>query len=79
MAKKATPLPQTSYAEAIAELDEILEAIESGDADIDVLSERVARAAELLKTCREKLTGTELRVKKIVEELAAAEQDAGEE
>jgi exodeoxyribonuclease VII small subunit len=79
MAKKVPEPQQPTYAAAMAELDGILEAIENGDADIDVLSEHVARAAELLKTCRAKLTGTELRVRKIVEELAAAEPEQGEE
>ena len=68
--KKKTELP-TTYAETAAELTAILDAIETGAADIDVLSERVERAAELIRACREKLTGAELRVKKIVEELAA--------
>ena len=34
-----------TYEEASAELDEILSDIETGDADIDVLSEKVERAA----------------------------------
>ena len=66
--KKKTEL---TYAEGSAELESILDAIESGDADIDVLSEKVERASDLIKICREKLSGTELRVNKVVEELAA--------
>ena len=78
--KKKTELP-TTYAETAAELTSILDAIETGAADIDVLSERVERAAELIRACRERLTGAELRVKKIVEELAAetAERDREDE
>ena len=63
------------YSEAAAELAAILHEIETGDADIDVLSEKVERAAALIRDCREALEGTELRVKKVVADLAA-EQDA---
>ena len=72
-AKKKTEL---SYAEGSAELESILDEIESGDADIDVLSEKVERAAALIKLCQEKLSGTEMRVNKVVEELAADATDA---
>ena len=67
-AKKKT---QISYSDGAEELETILDEIESGDADIDVLSEKVERAAELIKLCKEKLSGTELRVNKVVEELAS--------
>ncbi|MHC4077263.1 MAG: exodeoxyribonuclease VII small subunit [Planctomycetota bacterium] len=71
-AKKKTDV---SYAEGAQELDNILAEIESGDADIDVLSEKVERAADLIKLCREKLTKTELRVNKVVEELGAEQEE----
>lgn len=61
-----------SYTAASRELDAILDAIEAGDTDIDALSEKVERAAVLIKLCREKLAGTELRVRKVVDELAAS-------
>ena len=66
-AKKKTTL---SYSDGSTELEAILDEIESGDADIDVLCEKVERAAELIKLCKEKLSGTELRINKVVEELA---------
>jgi exodeoxyribonuclease VII small subunit len=75
-AKKKTDI---TYADGAAELESILDEIESGDADIDVLSEKVERAATLIKLCREKLAGTELRVNKVVEELAADAQDGDED
>ena len=70
-AKKKTDL---TYAEGAEELETILGEIESGEADIDVLSDKVERAAALIKVCREKLTNTELRVRKVVEELAAEQE-----
>ena len=61
-------LPETK-GRSLEELETILDAIEGGTADIDVLSEKVERAASLIKICREKLSGTELRVQKVVAEL----------
>lgn len=63
------------YSEAAAELEEILQDIENGEADIDTLSERVERAAALIRSCREALEGTELRVRKVVDELTTAADD----
>jgi len=71
-AKKKSEL---TYSESSAELEEILDEIESGDTDIDVLSEKVERAAELINLCKEKLSGTELRVNKVVEQLAAGDDE----
>ena len=68
-----------SYGEATAELDEILREIESGDIDLDVLSEKVERAAALLTICRHKLADTETKVKKVVDEMSAAIDATGEE
>ncbi|MHC5065960.1 MAG: exodeoxyribonuclease VII small subunit [Planctomycetota bacterium] len=67
-----------SYADAAGELDEILDEIEQGSADVDVLSEKVERAAELIKLCRDKLSKTELKVEKVVKDLAESEEEAGE-
>ena len=64
------------YGDAASELDGILEHIEEGEVDIDDLAEKVQRAATLLDVCRQKLTATEVAVKKIVEEMNAT---AGEE
>ena len=61
-----------SYAAASAELERILQDIESGDIDLDVLTEKVERAAALLAICRRKLAATETKVKKVTDDLAAA-------
>ena len=60
-----------SYSAATDELESILNDIETGNADIDELSQRVERAAHLIKLCQEKIAGAEMRVQKIFEELAA--------
>ena len=76
-AKKKSDSP--GYAQASAELESILDEIENGTADIDILGEKVERAAELIRQCRETLTGTELRVKKVVEELTSSDDQDDEQ
>ncbi|MCU0370786.1 MAG: exodeoxyribonuclease VII small subunit [Bacteroidales bacterium] len=58
-----------SYTEAITELESIVSEIEQGEITIDTLSEKVKRASELIRICKEKLTATETDVSKILEEL----------
>ena len=57
------------YGDAIAELNEILTAIEADRFDLDELGEKVARAAELIRLCRSKIDATELQVRSIIEDL----------
>ncbi len=61
-----------SYTEAIRELEAIVSEIEQGEITIDILSEKVKRASELIKICKEKLTSTEEDVSKILEDLKDA-------
>ncbi|MBX3462042.1 MAG: exodeoxyribonuclease VII small subunit [Planctomycetes bacterium] len=63
---------EPTYAAASHELERILADIESGDFDLDLLSERVERAAALLAICRQKLATTEAKVKQVAADLAAA-------
>lgn len=58
---------EISYSAALAELEEILRTIETGEADIDTLSSKVTRATELIKLCRARLTKVESQVKEILE------------
>lgn len=68
--KKADDGP--SYSAASAELEAILQELEAGDIDLDVLSDKVERAAALLALCRSKLAATETKVQKVTADLAAA-------
>ena len=68
---------EPTYAAASAELEQILHDIESGEIDLDVLSEKVERAAALLAICRQKLAATETKVKKVTADLAAAMEQGG--
>jgi len=60
----------TSYQEAVEELDGILAAIERDEVDVDVLSQKVARAVVLVQYCRERIAAAEVEVERVVAELA---------
>ena len=60
---------KVSYTEAILELESIVTEIEQGEITIDTLSEKVKRAAELIRICKSKLTSTEEDVNKILGEI----------
>lgn len=57
------------YADALAELESILEEIEDDAVDVDVLAARVKRAAELLRICRDRITAARIEVTQIVADL----------
>jgi exodeoxyribonuclease VII small subunit len=58
-----------NYTEAFDELQEIVSEIEAGDISVDELSQKVKRAALLIKICKDKLTATEGDVNQILKEL----------
>lgn len=64
-----------SWAEAVAELESILAELESDDVDVDVLSVRVRRAAELIAVCRDRIAGARFEVERVVAELAGSDDD----
>jgi len=56
------------YSEAINEIEEILNEIETGELEVDVLADKVKRAGELIKLCREKLRKTEEELEENLED-----------
>ena len=58
-----------TYEEAYKELESIISDIEEGEIGVDVLSEKVKRAAELIAFCKQKLATTESDVQKILDDL----------
>ncbi len=64
MGKKKQP----TNAEAITEIEDIIERIESNELDVDNLSKDVKRVSELIKFCKAKLKATEEEVEKILED-----------
>lgn len=57
-----------NYAQAMAELNGLVEKMQSEELDIDELSGAVTRAMGLIKLCRKKIQSAETEVKKIIEE-----------
>jgi exodeoxyribonuclease VII small subunit len=64
MAKKTL-----TYNSAIAEIEEIMEKIESNELDIDILTENVKRVSQLLKFCKAKLYETEEEISKVMKDI----------
>ena len=67
---------QLTYSQAWIELEEIINAIESEEIDVDVLTEKVKRASYLIKFCKGRLRNTEDEVKKVLSDIdESAETD----
>jgi exodeoxyribonuclease VII small subunit len=66
----STPAPG-GYTAALRELDGIVAELERGDVDVDRLAESVRRASELVRLCRERITGARLQVEQVITELDA--------
>ena len=62
-----------TYNEAIVEIEEILQRIESGELDVDELTDNVKRVAYLLEMCKKKLRTTETEIQKVINGLAEEE------
>lgn len=58
-----------AYAAMLAELEGILAELERDDVDVDVLAIRVARAAELVEACRDRIDRARVEVERIVSTL----------
>jgi exodeoxyribonuclease VII small subunit len=54
------------YAEAMAELEAILLELEDDQLDVDRLADRVQRAAELVRVCRDRVAAARLAVEEVV-------------
>ncbi len=59
---------QLTYAQAIKEIEQILEKFNDSQIDVDELGTQVKRASELIKLCREKLHKAEIEVTEALEE-----------
>lgn len=65
-----TPVDELTYNQAVAELDRILREMQSDNCDIDRLTAYTRRAAELLRSCRARLTATDEELRTILADLA---------
>ena len=66
MATKKGEKKEIGYADALAELEVILDGLEEEDVDVDTLAEQVQRAAELIELCRERIGAAKLRIEEVV-------------
>jgi exodeoxyribonuclease VII small subunit len=64
------PVAELGYADALAELEAILDRLEHDEPDVDRVAADVARAAELVARCRERITAARLTVEEVVAGLA---------
>ncbi len=64
---------EIGYADAMAELESILDDLEDDDLDVDVLASRVERASTLITLCRDRIGAARVQVEKVVASLDAAE------
>lgn len=64
------------YAAAMAELEAILAELDDDQIDVDALARKVARAAELLRWCRSRITDARMQVQHVVAELEADDAPA---
>ena len=59
----AAPAAPASYEQALAELDRLVQAMESGQMPLDQLLDSYRRGADLLQFCRGRLEAVEAQVK----------------
>lgn len=58
-----------TYTEAFSELQAIVSEMEHAEVSIDVLDQKIKRASELMKICKDKLYKTEQNVQDILKEM----------
>jgi len=64
-----------TYTDAFSELEQIVQEIETGNNNIDVLSEKIKRASLLIQVCRAQLTSTEEEVNLLLKNLTPNEDE----
>ena len=67
--------PNLAYDDAVRELQEILNALQSGQLGIDELTLKLQRASALLDFCQGKLTKTEAEVQAVLKRLGLEGSD----
>lgn len=65
-----------AYGAMLEELESILAELEGDDVDVDVLAARVARAAELVEACRDRIDRARMEVERVVATLG--DRDPGQ-
>lgn len=68
-----------TYNDAFQELQLIVSQIETGEINVDDLTDKISRASELITICKAKLTASEEEVEKLLAKLQAADEDNKQE
>lgn len=63
------PVEDLTYPEAMAELEAILDRLEHDEPDVDRVAADVARAADLVRYCRTRITAARIQVTEVMEDL----------
>jgi exodeoxyribonuclease VII small subunit len=74
---EARPVAEISYADASAELDEIIRQLDEGLVDVDVLESRFRRAIEIVEELDRRIRGARERVDALMPRLDALGGEAG--
>ena len=67
------PVDKMSYREAVTELDGIVRRMQDDRIDIDLLATYTRRAAELLTSCRARLTATEEDLRGVLDSIKSTD------
>lgn len=70
---------EIGYADAMAELESILDDLEDDDLDVDVLASRVERASTLITLCRDRIGAARVQVETVVASLDAVVPPPGDD
>lgn len=62
---------EKTYKQAYQELQNILKDLENNETDVDVLSEKLEQANELIEYCKQRLAKIEVDVDKLIKEIEA--------
>ncbi len=57
------------YKDALEEIESIVNEIENETVDVDMLTEKIKRAAFLMKYCKQKLRKTDDEIRRVLDEL----------
>jgi exonuclease VII small subunit len=75
----ATPVGDLSYAAAAGELDGIVQELDEGLVDVDVLEVRFRRAIEIVEELDRRIRGARKNVDALMPRLAAIGEDGGQD
>ncbi len=67
---ETAPVDELGYADALSELEAILDRLEHDEPDVDRVAADVARAADLVRHCRNRIAAARLKVEEVVGDLS---------